>query len=65
MVVEINDKHLSTFLFAEDYVIIANDEYDTDYIFRNLIKEYQNCNLNTNIDKTEYEMTPKMKNSIK
>lgn len=34
-------------LFADDYVIVASDEYNVDCMFKKLVNEYQKRGLNT------------------
>ena len=41
-------------LFADDQVLIANDEDDIAYMTRKLIEEYRKLGLNINTSKTEY-----------
>ncbi|XP_050502979.1 uncharacterized protein LOC126882213 [Diabrotica virgifera virgifera] len=44
----------TTLFFADDQVVVANDEEDMDYMFRKLKKEYEKWGLNMNMSKTEY-----------
>lgn len=54
MGIDIDDSCLTTLLFADDQIIIANDENDADYMFRKLQAEYKKWGLNINMTKTEY-----------
>lgn len=49
-----NGRFLTTLFFADDQVVIANEEEDLDYMFRKLKKEYERWGLNMNLTKTEY-----------
>uniref|UniRef100_T1H9Z7 Reverse transcriptase domain-containing protein n=1 Tax=Rhodnius prolixus TaxID=13249 RepID=T1H9Z7_RHOPR len=46
--------YLHSLLFADDQVMIANDEEDINYMARNLAEEYRKWGLEINIEKTEY-----------
>jgi Reverse transcriptase (RNA-dependent DNA polymerase) len=54
MGIDINDNNLSTLFFADDQVVVANDEDDLDFMFRKLLDAYQKWGLNINTKKTEY-----------
>jgi len=54
MGIEIGNSCLYTLLFADDQVVIANDEEDITYMTRKLIDEYRGWGLNINLSKTEY-----------
>ena len=54
MGIAIGSTCLYTLLFADDQVLIANDEDDIAYMTRKLIEEYRKCGLNINTSKTEY-----------
>lgn len=49
-----DDNNLTNLLFADDQVIFACDEEDTDYMLRKLDEEYKKWGLNINLNKTEY-----------
>lgn len=54
MGIEINDACLYTLLFADDQILIANDEDDVTYMLRKLIDEYTKWGLRINFNKTQY-----------
>lgn len=54
MGVRLRDSHLHTILFADDQVIIAEDEEDMKYMLTKLIEEYNNWGLEVNTEKTKY-----------
>jgi len=53
MGIPINDKFLYTLLFADDQVVVAMDEQDSNYMIRKLHEEYKNWGLDINYEKTE------------
>lgn len=48
-----DDTTLYTLCFADDQVIVAQDQEDLTYMTRKLIEEYKNWGLEVNIEKTE------------
>ncbi|XP_030768215.1 uncharacterized protein LOC115891796 [Sitophilus oryzae] len=54
MGIQIGNHCLTTLLFADDQVIVANDEEDIDYMLRKLKEEYAEWGLKMNMTKTEY-----------
>lgn len=54
MGIELNGNWLYTLLFADDQVVVANDEDDLAYMMRKLIEEYSKWGLNINTMKTLY-----------
>ncbi|XP_044766946.1 uncharacterized protein LOC123322925 [Coccinella septempunctata] len=54
MGIQMNDECLSTLLFADDQVIVTNDENDADYMFRKLKEEFEAWGLTINMNKSEY-----------
>ncbi|KAF2898295.1 hypothetical protein ILUMI_07866 [Ignelater luminosus] len=55
MGIMIDDSWLTTLLFANDQVVIANDKNDAAYMLRRLTTAYKKLGLNIiNMDKTEY-----------
>lgn len=54
MGIEVGETNLTTLLFADDQIIIANDEEDADFMYRKLVEEYQKWGLTMNKKKTEY-----------
>lgn len=54
MGIQIHDKTLFTLFFADDQVVVAADEMDSNYMMRKLVEEYKNWGLTINIKKTEY-----------
>lgn len=54
MGIEIGENCLFTLLFADDQVILANDEDDIEYMYRKLEEEFTTWGLKINLDKTEY-----------
>lgn len=57
MGVPIRDDHLYTLSFADDQVVIAQDEEDLSYMVRKLEEEYKKNGLEMNLNKTEYLTT--------
>ena len=53
MGIPINDKFLYTLLFADDQVVVAMDEQDSNYMVRKLHEQYKNWGLEINYEKTE------------
>ena len=53
MGIPINDKFLYTLLFADDQVVVAMDEQDSNYMTRKLHEQYKNWGLDINYVKTE------------
>lgn len=51
-------------LFADDQILIANDEYDITYMARKLKEEYLKWGLKLNINKTEYMCIADSSNDI-
>ncbi|KAG8333849.1 hypothetical protein J6590_102119 [Homalodisca vitripennis] len=43
-----------TLLFADDQVVVAEDEEDLEYMLRKLTEEYEGWGLEVNMDKTQY-----------
>lgn len=54
MGVEVGEECLYTLLFADDQVLVANDEEDITFMTRKLIEEYSQWGLKINIKKTEH-----------
>ncbi len=54
MGIKIGNSYLTSLFFADDQVIIANDEEDMDYMIRKLTAEYEEWGLTINLNKTEY-----------
>ena len=54
MGIEIGDSRLFTLHFADDQVILAEDDDDICYMLRKLDEEYEKWGLTINTDKTEY-----------
>lgn len=57
MGIPINDKHLYHLLFADDQVIIAQDEEDASYLLRKVAEQYKQWGLKINYSKTKYMST--------
>ncbi|RZF33050.1 hypothetical protein LSTR_LSTR007966 [Laodelphax striatellus] len=57
MGIPIRGEHLFTLCFADDQVVIAQDEEDLGYMMRRLKEEYERAGLEINLDKTEYLQT--------
>lgn len=57
MGIPIRNEHLYTLSFADDQVVIAQDEEDLSYMVRKLKEEYSKVGLQINFDKTEYLTT--------
>jgi len=53
MGIPINDKFLYTLLFADDQVVLAMDEQDSNYMIRKLHEQYKRWGLEINYAKTE------------
>ncbi|KAK7794664.1 hypothetical protein R5R35_003782 [Gryllus longicercus] len=54
MGMNIGDETLFSLLFADDQVIMAEDEDDVTYMFRKLVEEYGKWGMEINLQKTEY-----------
>jgi hypothetical protein len=54
MGININEDYVYTLLFADDQVIIGEDEDDMNYIMRKLTEEYNNWGLEINFDQTQH-----------
>lgn len=54
MGVKMEDGTIYSLLFADDQVILAEDEEDVSYMFRKLVEEYEKWGLEINLQKTEY-----------
>lgn len=54
MGINIDDETLHTLLFADDQIIIAEDEDDINYTMRKLTETYEKWGLKINFDKTKY-----------
>lgn len=54
MGVRLNDEKIHTLLFADDQLILAEDEDDANYMLRKLIEEYEQWGLELNLKKTQY-----------
>ena len=52
--VQMDDDILCSLLFADDQVIVAEDEEDINYMYRKLEEEYEKWGLEINLDKTQY-----------
>ena len=48
------NQSLYSLLFADDQVVIANDEYDMNFMVRKLTDDYEKWGLKINTNKTEY-----------
>ena len=57
MGIPIRDEYLFTLCFADDQVVIAQDEEDLSYMMRKLKEEYEDAGLEINLDKTEFLQT--------
>ena len=53
MGVSVGRESIFTLSFADDQVILAEDEVDTDYMLRKLYEEYEKWALTINSSKTE------------
>jgi len=54
MGISIGADFLYTLMYADDQVILANDEEDINYMTRKLIEEYEKWGLDINVSKTKY-----------
>lgn len=54
MGIQINNDTLFTLYFADNQVVIAEDEMDLSYIVRKLKEQYKEAGLNINMKKSEY-----------
>ena len=54
MGVHLGRESIFTLLFADDQVVIAEDEEDLEYMLRKLIEEYEEWGLEVNSEKTQY-----------
>lgn len=54
MGIQIGDSKLYTLLFADDQIVIAEDEDDASYMTRKLKEEFLKWGLTINMDKTKY-----------
>jgi hypothetical protein len=54
MGLEIQDTTLYSMLFADDQLLIAQDDEDLEYMTRKLIDEYELWGLKLNVKKTKY-----------
>lgn len=54
MGIEMGQTNLYTMLFADDQIILANDEDDITYMMRKLLEELTEWGLQVNMNKTEY-----------
>lgn len=54
MGIQVGDTCLYNLLFADDQILIANDEYDVSFMVRKLLEEYSKWGLKVNLNKTEY-----------
>jgi hypothetical protein len=54
MGVDVNGEYLYSLLFADDQVVIALDEDDSNYMMRKLTETYEKWGLKINFDKTKY-----------
>lgn len=54
MGLEIDEDLLHTLLFADDQIIMANDDYDIEYMIRKLSEVYTTAGLKINFSKTKY-----------
>ena len=54
MGIKIEERFLHTLLFADDQVVIAGDEFDTQYLMRKLTETFEKWGLKINYDKTKY-----------
>lgn len=52
--VKMEDESLYSLLFADDQIIVAEDEDDVNYMFRKLVEELEKWGLEINIEKTQY-----------
>lgn len=65
MGIEINDETcLQTLQFADDQIVIANDEDDMEYMIQNLLEEYEDWDFIVNIGKTKYPCMAAKSNNI-
>lgn len=54
MGVQVGERNIQTLLFADDQVILAEDEEDAEYMLRKLVEEYEKWGLELNMEKTQY-----------
>jgi hypothetical protein len=54
MGVQLGRDYIQTLLFADDQVVLAEDEEDVEYMLRKLIEEYDKWGLEVNTEKTQY-----------
>lgn len=54
MGVKMGEEHIHSLLFADDQVVLAEDEHDAEYMMRKLIEEYDSWGLEVNMEKTQY-----------
>ena len=54
MGIEMGESNFYTMLFADDQIILANDEDDITYMMRKLLEELKKWGLQVNMSKTEY-----------
>lgn len=64
MGIQLEDGHLYTLLFADDQVVLAEDEDDASYMVRKLIEEYDDWGLEINLQKTQYMVVGGQGNDI-
>lgn len=54
MGVWVDDRPIFTILFADDQIVIAEDQQDMTYMLNKLVEEYNEWGLEVNTDKTQY-----------
>lgn len=54
MGIRLENTHLYTILFADDQIVIAEDQQDMSYMLNKLIEEYNKWGLEVNTEKTQY-----------
>lgn len=54
MGIPLNDNIIYTLCFADDQIVLAQDQHDIEYMTRKLIEEYDKWGLEVNIQKTAY-----------
>lgn len=59
MGIDIDGRALYTLLFADNHILIARDEYDTDYMMRKLCESYGKAGLSVNLSKTKFMVIEK------
>jgi hypothetical protein len=54
MGIPIQNTYVHSFNFADDQVLLSQDNYDKEYMARKLKEEYEKWGLATNLEKTKY-----------